>query len=353
MHGGHRPPHPRLPQFRSRSWTASPASSTRSLRRTRIRRCRASSGTRRIGSSSVFGTSTGSRAATPSRPCENSGRIDDLHPHRDVRVVARRRRGLAALRRPVLALQHGAEAGLERKDEDLLRRLGPASASAPGRHADHSPVGGSVAGPVETGRISRHYGSGLESTGWKARQNLRQKTAINKMPLCDPFPRSSRTSTTPAAGRGGAMRCPRYWPWPPPRRPIPCAEPVGHPQPAGPRQPGPTRRRLADVARGPWRRRQRTGHRRKDHPGRHRCRWQPDSCARHRRPRQQGFLGSKKVGLRPDAGDGVKRTNEIGAVIPLLETLPDVAGRTISCSPQETGGGPMMRREANGRDYLH
>ena len=43
-----------------RSWTGSPASSTRSWRRTRIRRCRASSGTRRTGSSSVFATSTGS-----------------------------------------------------------------------------------------------------------------------------------------------------------------------------------------------------------------------------------------------------------------------------------------------------
>ena len=35
-------------------------------RRTRIRRCRASSGTRRTGSSSVFATSTGSAAVTPS-----------------------------------------------------------------------------------------------------------------------------------------------------------------------------------------------------------------------------------------------------------------------------------------------
>ena len=40
---------------------------------------------------------------------------------------------------------------------------------------------------------------------------------------------------------------------------------------------------------------------------RHRCRacfgrfWQPSSCARHRRPRYQGILGSKKVGMRPDA----------------------------------------------------
>ena len=76
----HRPTFQRLPQWlaergratagRSRSggpsWTGSPASSTRSWRRTRIRTCRASSGTRRIGSSSGYGTSTGSPAATPS-----------------------------------------------------------------------------------------------------------------------------------------------------------------------------------------------------------------------------------------------------------------------------------------------
>ena len=36
------------------------------LRRTRIRTCRASSGTRRTGSSSAFATSTGSPAAIPS-----------------------------------------------------------------------------------------------------------------------------------------------------------------------------------------------------------------------------------------------------------------------------------------------
>ena len=52
---------------------ASPASSTRFWRRTGPRMCRASSATRRIGSSSGCGTSTGSRAATRSRPCENSG----------------------------------------------------------------------------------------------------------------------------------------------------------------------------------------------------------------------------------------------------------------------------------------
>ena len=29
--------------------------------------------------------------------------------------------------------------------------------------------------------------------------------------------------------------------------------------------------------------------------------------------------------MKPDADDGKKRTNEIGTVIPLLETLPDIA----------------------------
>ena len=34
--------------------------------------------------------------------------------------------------------------------------------------------------------------------------------------------------------------------------------------------------------------------------------------------------------MRPDAGEGEKRTNEIGTVIPLLETLPDIANRTVT-----------------------
>ena len=34
--------------------------------------------------------------------------------------------------------------------------------------------------------------------------------------------------------------------------------------------------------------------------------------------------------MKPDADDGEKRTNEIGTVIPLLETLPDIAGRTVT-----------------------
>ena len=99
----------------------------------------------------------------------------------------------------------------------------------------------------------------------------------------DPFPRSSRTSTIPAAARGGAMPRPRCWHWPPPRRSAACAatrrsangptisaprccnasacaaaagatgpaQPVGHPQPADPRRPGAARRRLASLTRGP------------------------------------------------------------------------------------------------------
>ncbi len=38
----------------------------------------------------------------------------------------------------------------------------------------------------------------------------------------------------------------------------------------------------------------------------------------------------QKIGLKPGAGDTEKRTNEIGTIIPLLETLPDIEGRTIT-----------------------
>ncbi len=34
--------------------------------------------------------------------------------------------------------------------------------------------------------------------------------------------------------------------------------------------------------------------------------------------------------MRPDADEGEKRTNEVGTVLPLLETLPDIAGRTVT-----------------------
>ena len=97
---------------------------------------------------------------------------------------------------------------------------------------------------------------------------------------------------------------------------------------------------------------QRAGHRRQDHPRRHRCRWQPSSCARHRRPRYQGILGSKKVGMRPDAGEGEKRTNEIGTVIPLLETLPDIANRTVTADALLTQRALAKYLLGRGADYL-
>ena len=50
----------------------------------------------------------------------------------------------------------------------------------------------------------------------------------------------------------------------------------------------------------------------------------------HRRPRLQGALGAKKIGMRPDPGEGEKRTNEIGTILPLLETVPDIARRTVT-----------------------
>ena len=34
--------------------------------------------------------------------------------------------------------------------------------------------------------------------------------------------------------------------------------------------------------------------------------------------------------MRPDPDEGEKRTNEIGTILPLLETVPDIAGRTIA-----------------------
>ena len=39
-------------------------------------------------------------------------------------------------------------------------------------------------------------------------------------------------------------------------------------------------------------------------------------------------LGAKKIGMRPDP-DAEKRTNEIGTILPLLETVPDIAGHTV------------------------
>ena len=56
--------------------------------------------------------------------------------------------------------------------------------------------------------------------------------------------------------------------------------------------------------------------------------------------------------MRPDAGDGEKRTNESGTVIPLLETLPDIAGRTVTADAlltQRALASYLLDRDA---DYL-
>ena len=40
--------------------------------------------------------------------------------------------------------------------------------------------------------------------------------------------------------------------------------------------------------------------------------------------------------MRPDANEGEKRTNEIGTILPLLETLPDIAGLTVTADAMLT-----------------
>ena len=49
-----------------------------------------------------------------------------------------------------------------------------------------------------------------------------------------------------------------------------------------------------------------------------------------RRPSHQGHLHPKKVGLKPGADDETKRTNEIGTVIPLLDQIDTIAGKTLT-----------------------
>ncbi|MCY4405630.1 MAG: ISAs1 family transposase [Rhodospirillaceae bacterium] len=56
--------------------------------------------------------------------------------------------------------------------------------------------------------------------------------------------------------------------------------------------------------------------------------------------------------MRPDAGDGEKRTNEIGTVIPLLETLPDIAGRTVTADALLTQRALASYLLDRGADYL-
>ena len=56
--------------------------------------------------------------------------------------------------------------------------------------------------------------------------------------------------------------------------------------------------------------------------------------------------------MRPDADEGEKRTNEIGTVIPLLETLPDIAGRTVTADALLTQRALASYLLGRGADYL-
>ena len=56
--------------------------------------------------------------------------------------------------------------------------------------------------------------------------------------------------------------------------------------------------------------------------------------------------------MRPDADEGEKRTNEIGTVIPLLETAPDIAGRTITADALLTQRALASYLLNRGADYL-
>ncbi len=56
--------------------------------------------------------------------------------------------------------------------------------------------------------------------------------------------------------------------------------------------------------------------------------------------------------MRPDADQGEKRTNEIGTAIPLLETLPNIAGRTVTADALLTQRALASCLIARGADYL-
>ncbi len=56
--------------------------------------------------------------------------------------------------------------------------------------------------------------------------------------------------------------------------------------------------------------------------------------------------------MKPDADDGEKRTNEIGTVIPLLETLPDIADRTVTADALLTQRALARYLLGRGADYL-
>ena len=56
--------------------------------------------------------------------------------------------------------------------------------------------------------------------------------------------------------------------------------------------------------------------------------------------------------MRPDADEGEKRTNEIGTVIPLLDTVPDIAGRTVTADALLTQRALASYLLDRGADYL-
>ena len=56
--------------------------------------------------------------------------------------------------------------------------------------------------------------------------------------------------------------------------------------------------------------------------------------------------------MRPDADEGEKRTNEIGTIIPLLETVPDIAGRTVTADALLTQRALASYLRDRGADYL-
>lgn len=56
--------------------------------------------------------------------------------------------------------------------------------------------------------------------------------------------------------------------------------------------------------------------------------------------------------MRPDPDEGEKRTNEIGTIVPLLETLPDIAGRTITVDAMLTQRALATHLLDRGAHYL-
>ena len=56
--------------------------------------------------------------------------------------------------------------------------------------------------------------------------------------------------------------------------------------------------------------------------------------------------------MRPDADQGEKRTNEIGTIVPLLQTVPDLEGRTITVDALLTQRALASYLLGRGADYL-